>query len=401
MITVLEAGRLCSVQDQGRTGLRHLGIGGSGSMDALALAVANLLVGNEPGAAGIELTLGPVRLRFETAVRFSLTGADWAATLDDEPVHAWWRYAARAGQCLVLRRPRAGMRGYLAVEGGIDVPMELGSRSVDFAGGFGGGFGRALENGDRLPTLKGQGKSGHGEATRDIGCARLGVKAPSLCRRLQPRATLTTAVPTTTVTTATTKTSGAVASAVDATRQTPSWPGTTPAAAHARDADTLVVRVLPGAEYEQFTLRARETFWSQRWTVTANSDRMGYRMRGMALERKSEGDLLSHAVLPGTIQVPPDGQPIVLMRDAQTTGGYPRVGTVIEADLWRLAQVRLNAAVLFVAVDLNEARRALREVNRYLLRLGSALRHASTAQACADAASLTTRTQTTAQVQTQ
>ncbi|SDV46231.1 5-oxoprolinase subunit C family protein [Chitinasiproducens palmae] len=325
MLTVVAAGRLSSIQDGGRQGMRHLGVGRSGALDPLALAVGNLLVGNAPDAAGLELTLGPVALRFDRAVRFALTGADWDARLDGEPVHAWWAYTAQPGQALVLRAPRAGMRAYLSVAGGIDVPVKLGSRSVDFAAGFGGFHGRALNDGDALPLGAPGDQAGVGLERPPIG-----VKSPALCRSLAPRG-------------------GA-----------------------ARD-DVLTVRVLPGAEFEQFSCATRDDFWQQRWQITPNSNRMGYRLQGRGLQRERDDDLLSHAVLPGTIQVPPDGQPIILMRDAQTTGGYPRAGAVIGADLWRLSQARLNTTLRFVEVDAAEARHALQAVGDYLRQVADAL----------------------------
>lgn len=327
MLTILSAGRLSSVQDMGRRGLRHLGIATSGAMDELALSVGNLMVGNAAGAPGIEITLGPVRIRFEQPGRIALTGADWNATLDGRPVHAWWAYPVAAGQVLELRSPRAGARGYLALAGAIKVPSMLGSCSTDLGAAFGGGFGRTLQDGDTLET---------GAVDADVlALPPLGVKSPALCTRL--RAPLEARV----------------------------QPGS-------RD-DVLTVRVLPGAEYEQFSAETRAAFWQQHWTLTPNSNRMGYRLQGRAMAREQAHDLLSHAVIPGTIQVPPDGQPIVLMRDAQTTGGYPRLGAVIGADLWRLAQARLNAPLRFVEVDADQAREALAEVDRYLQQVTRAL----------------------------
>src|SRR6185369_3291659 len=121
-----------------------------------------------------------------------------------------------------------------------------------------------------------------------------------------------------------------------------------------------------GPEYDLFTDAAHEAFWSDEWLVTPNSNRMGYRLAGTPLERKQKSDLLSHGVLPGTIQVPPNGQPIILMSDAQTTGGYPKIGAVIRADLWKLAQVRLNGAIRFIPTTEREAHNALVEERKYL-----------------------------------
>jgi biotin-dependent carboxylase-like uncharacterized protein len=133
------------------------------------------------------------------------------------------------------------------------------------------------------------------------------------------------------------------------------------------------LRVLPGPEDEDFAPASRETFWRSDWRVTPQSNRMGYRLAGPALVRERGGELASHGVLPGVIQVPPSGQPIVLLADAQTTGGYPKIGTVIRADLWKLAQLRLGATLRFVPCTLDDARAALRAQRQRLDQLRSAL----------------------------
>ena len=135
----------------------------------------------------------------------------------------------------------------------------------------------------------------------------------------------------------------------------------------------MSIRVLRGPEYESFTASAHEALWSDEWRVTPQSNRMGYRLAGTALTREAQSELLSHAVLPGTIQVPPSGQPIVLLADAQTTGGYPRIGAVIQADLWKLAQLRLNGSVRFVPSSREQAVSALGEIRGYLRQIDVAM----------------------------
>lgn len=334
MIEVLRAGMLSSVQDLGRIGYRHLGVCRGGALDTLALAVANQLVGNANHAAGLEITLGPAALRFPRATRIALTGADFAATLDDVPVHAWWSIAVAAGQTLTLRAPKRGMRAYLAVAGGIDVLPMLGSRSTDLGAGFGGLGGRALKDGDRLPV------GAPGAAARPAfrpGMPAFGVKSPAWCSFTHLE------------------------------------PGARHSAGQPANGRPLVMRVLPGPEYGAFSSAAHEALWTQDWQVTPQSNRMGYRLSGPALKRKKAGDLLSHGVVPGTIQVPPNGQPIILMGDAQTAGGYPKIGAVISADLWRLAQVRLNGRLCFVECTQAEARAALVELETYLKQIDIAL----------------------------
>jgi 5-oxoprolinase (ATP-hydrolysing) subunit C len=335
MIQVLRAGIITSVQDLGRPGYRHLGIATAGALDTLALEVGNRLVGNAPQAAAIEVTMGPTALRFTRATRIALTGAEFGATLDGEPVHAWWSLPVRAGQELTLQGATRGMRGYVCVRGGIDVLPMLGSRSTDLCSGFGGLGGRALREGDRLAVGAAAAKPG---AAIPVDASPFGVKAPEWCRFAQ-------------------------------LAQEPVRRGN-----HAAGAERAVpIRVLRGPEYDTFTDASHEALWSDEWRVTPQSNRMGYRLAGNALARVAPVELLSHAVLPGTIQVPPNGQPIVLMSDAHTTGGYPRIGAVIRADLWRLAQVRLNGSIRFIASSREEALFALGEEQAYLRQIDVAM----------------------------
>ncbi|MDR3099009.1 MAG: biotin-dependent carboxyltransferase family protein [Paraburkholderia sp.] len=346
MIEVLRAGLLTTVQDLGRPGYRHLGVATGGALDTLALEVGNRLVGNRHDAAGLEITFGPVALRFSRATRVAITGTEFGATLAGRPVWSWWSLPVAAGEVLTLNGAKRGMRAYVCVAGGIDVLPMLGSRSTDLAAGFGGLAGRALKDGDRLAT--GASLAAGGErASLAPGAPPFGVKAPALCSFVYPE-------------------------------ETPHRRG--------RHPDGLLwavpVRVLPGPEYDSFTAESQRAFWSDEWLVTPNSNRMGYRLEGTPLARKTGNDLLSHAVLPGTIQVPPNGQPIVLMSDAQTTGGYPKIGAVIRADLWKLAQVRLSTGLRFIEATPAVARRALQEERAYLRQIDTAIdmqdeRHAS------------------------
>ncbi|MGH8579186.1 MAG: biotin-dependent carboxyltransferase family protein [Gammaproteobacteria bacterium] len=306
MIEVIRAGLLTTVQDLGRSGYRQLGVGHGGALDPLALTVGNRLVGNEANTAGLEITVGSVvRLGFHISASIALTGANVSADLDGEPVWHGWRTRVREGQTLTLAAPRFGMRAYLAIAGGIDVPPVLGSRSTDLNAGFGGLAGRALQDGDSLPL---------GRATPPTG--RQGIKLPD-------------------------------------------W--------------DMFARAIPGPEYDSFKREAQQVFWQAEWKVSAQSNRMGYRLRGPALTYANPRELLSHAVLPGTVQVPPNGQPIVLLADAQTTGGYPRIATVIEADLWKLAQVRLGATFRLVPCTLAAARAARQALRYYLNRIEESL----------------------------
>lgn len=312
-LEVLRGGTLCSVQDLGRHGLRHLGISQCGAMDPLALQQANLLLGNAPGAAGLELSLGPVQLLFSQATRIALTGVDFAARLqtpdgDELAVLNGHPLPVQAGAVLSLPRPAIpGARGYLAVTGGIEVPVLLGSRSTDLKAGFGGLGGRALQAGDVLP----------------LGSPKVaGVPGRRGARGFAP---------------------------------------------------THVLRALPGPDYARFTAAAHTGFWLQPWRINPQSNRMGLRLNGSPLTLQGTVNLLSAGVLPGDVQVPPDGLPIVLGVDCQTTGGYPRIASVIRADLWQLAHLSPLTSVYFQPVTHAVAQEALERQRRYLTRLATRL----------------------------
>jgi 5-oxoprolinase (ATP-hydrolysing) subunit C len=334
MIDVIRAGVLTSVQDLGRYGYRHLGVSSGGALDALSLEIGNRIVGNKPDAAGIEVTFGPTVLRFKHATRVAITGTDFGATLDERPVHSWWSVPVQAGQELTLRAAKRGMRGYVCVAGGVDVLPMLGSRSTDLGACFGGLGGRALRDGDRLPVGVPQPHKGVAFSPSE---REFGVKAPAWCKFVLVDEPLRR---------------GRHAAGV-------AW--------------SVPIRVLRGPEYASFTDKALGEFWNEEWTITPKSNRMGFRLAGTPLERKGKLELLSHAVMPGTIQVPPNGQPIVLMGDAQTTGGYPKIGAVIRADLWKLAQARLNSGVRFIETSVEEARHALAEERQYVRQVQTAI----------------------------
>lgn len=325
-LTVLRPGMLASVQDLGRPGHRQLGICPGGALDTLALTLANRLVGNDDGAAGLELTMGNCELRFEAATRIAITGDDFGAALDGVPLWACWSVPVAAGQVLRLAGAnhspsKKGLRSWLAVAGGIDVPPVLGSRSTDLKAGFGGHQGRALRKGDRL--LLGPSALD----PRQLAARPFGVRAPEATPRGH-------------------------ADPVD---------------------DAIVLRVLPGPESGQFTAASLEALWRDPWRITPQSNRMGSRLEGFELKRRRAIDMLSSAVIPGTIQVPPSGQPIILMGDAQTTGGYPRIGVVIHADLWKLAQAPLGGRLRLEQVDAAAALSALQQRQRYLAQVAQGL----------------------------
>lgn len=288
MMELIKTGPGTRVEDLGRSSGRALGLPQGGAFDTPALQRANLLVGNPPGAAGLEIASGPLRVRLQRDAWLAVCGADFAISLDGQPQRMGWRFAARAGQLLAIDGPRQGQRALLAVQGGLLGPS------------------RAVQMGAHL---------------------QLG----------EPRCVISRAIG----------------------LQEPVW--------------TAELRALPAPEYAALTPALRERLWREEFRVTSHSDRMGLRLQGEPL-LAGFGSLLSHAVQPGLLQLPPDGQPILLGVDAQATGGYPRLLCVIAADLWKLAQARPGSSLRFVRCTPARAREAwaaqCRELGRLRLVLG-------------------------------
>lgn len=320
MIEILTGSALNTIQDQGRPHAMTLGVARGGAMDGPALACGNMLLGNptgdpagdrtsdrtsdsgEPaGAAGIEIAFFPFRVRFLAALAFAVTGARGPVRLDGLALPPDWACWAAPGQVLEIGPPAEGCRTYLALAGGIDVPLVLGARATDLKGGFGGLEGRALQRGDVLR------------------CGPAAEPGPPRCGwGLAERCPLP-------------------------------------------DAGETRVRVLPAAEFGDFTAAARHAFLAETWRVTPSANRMGYRLEGEPLALQRATSLFSHGIVPGTVQVPPAGQPIVQMADANTCGGYPKIATVIAPDLRLLAQTPVNGRIRFVETSRAEAVAALRD----------------------------------------
>lgn len=301
MITVLASGFLTTVQDEGRRGYRAFGMPWAGAMDRYALAAANLLAGNPPGAAVFEMTLSGGSFRFGEAAYVALCGADMGAALEGAPAGNWVAFPVESGATLSFGPAERGCRAYLAVFGGIDVPLFLGSRSTYTRAGVGGFGGRALAEGDIL-------RIGPVPAAGQLPPGR------SLPGRLVP-----------------------------------------PYGGDAR------LRVLAGPQEDMFASDGIATFFSSAYTVTDRNDRMGYLLEGPAVRHKGGADIITDALAPGAVQVPGDGMPIVMMADCQTSGGYAKIGTVIGPDLRLLAQSRRGDTVHFLHCPEEEANAALRE----------------------------------------
>ncbi len=276
---VADPGPQTTLQDLGRSEYQRFGVPVSGPMDEVALQAANLLVGNPPAAAGLEFALRGPELLADSDCLVAVCGADSWLSVDRRKLPGWMGVRVRAGQKIQAVLGQNGAWGYLAVSGGLAAPPVLGSASTYLRGGFGGLDGRALQEGDWL-------------ASRSEG-RFAGQYAGS---RLREMGWLTVS-------------------------------------------QDIEVGVVPGPQEEWFGEAGLAVFFNSQFCILTESDRMGYRLEGVEVPRR-KGEMLSEGMVMGSIQVPPSGQPIVMMADRPTTGGYPKIGTVMRADLPRLAQLR-------------------------------------------------------------
>jgi antagonist of KipI len=307
-IDVVDGGLLTTVQDLGRVGYQQYGVPVSGAMDPWALRVANRLVGNQDGAAALEITLaGPV-LRFDGSGVIAVAGADLGARLDGRPIAPWLSVGVPAGAELTFAGVRDGVRAYLAVAGGVDVPVVLGSRSTLTRARLGGFGGRALVAGDRVPVVA--------------------------CADAESRAGWRLAH------------------------------DVIPAYGHSH-----TLRVVMGPQADAFTDDGIRTFLSETYTLASQSDRVGCRLTGPRIRHRNGADIVSDATAFGSVQVSGDGMPIVLMADRGTTGGYTKIATVAGADLPRLAHAAPGDRVRFVRIGVDEAQALLRAARADLERI--------------------------------
>ncbi|WP_264476600.1 5-oxoprolinase subunit C family protein [Jeotgalibacillus aurantiacus] len=303
MIKVIEAGLLSSIQDNGRTGYQESGVIQSGVMDTFTLRIANTLVGNNESEGVLELTLTGPTLEFTEDHLIALCGADFSAEIDGAPAPLWRPVVVKKGSTLHMRFSKTGCRGVIAVAGGFDVPDVFGSKSTYLRAGIGGFKGRALDKEDVLP----------------IGDP--GKESEATFKRAE-ESPFTWSV------------SGAYTESV----YSPEF-----------------IRVMPGLQFDEFTEESKRTFTNSTYKLSKQSDRMGFRMEGEPLERTTDEDILSEGVAFGTIQVPSDGQPIILLADRQTLGGYPKIGQVASVDLPALIQKKPGESVRFKWITVKEA----------------------------------------------
>jgi len=293
--SLLEAGLLTTVQDLGRPGHLRYGIPASGPVDRQAFILANRLVGNPDTAAGLECTLaGPTLQMMEERV-IAVTGADMPLTVNGREFPRWTALRVKPGDVVRLGPSRSGMRAYLALAGGVAVPLALGSRSTYLRGRLGGYRGRSLERGDLLSVGRPQ------------------VELP----RLEGRAVRPELIP--------------------------------------DYGDGVEVRVVLGPQDDRFTADGTATFLRGPYEMTHQSDRMGARLKGPVITHARGHDIISDGIPLGGVQVAGDGQPIVLLADRQSTGGYTKIATVCSFDVGRVGQVRPGQRLRFRQISVREA----------------------------------------------
>lgn len=299
-IHILHPGMLTTVQDLGRHGSTHLGISPAGAADALSFRIANLLVGNDENAAALEMTMVGATVSFDSPAIVAVVGAACDLALNGSPATHSAALHIRAGSILKCGPMTTGARDYLAVQGGIDVPLVMDSASTFLPARFGGFEGRALKKGDIL---------------------KVGARIASKPREMR------------------------------SALERPGNEG---------------IRVTRGPQHDWFDDHALSTLLSIPFTVSDHSGRTGLRLNGDKIVPRHTGQLLTDGIPLGAIQIPADGQPIILFVDQQTTGGYPKIANVIAADLRRVGQLRPRDAVTFTEVSIDDAVRLLREQELWL-----------------------------------
>ncbi|WHY64106.1 biotin-dependent carboxyltransferase family protein [Cytobacillus firmus] len=314
MIKVLKPGLLSSIQDLGRTGYQKFGVIASGAMDPFSHRMANLLSGNEENDPALEITMMGPTLTFEEDTLISICGGDLSPSINGQPIRTWRSVFVKKGSELKFGGCQKGCRAYLAVSGGFDVPEVMNSKSTYLRAGIGGFKGRALKAGDVLETGK---PSLQSLKMKDY-----------LSKQLLDKVFIENDW-------------GIASKLIPETVGNPE------------------IRITRGRQFDLFTHESRIQLFNHAFEVTAQSDRMGYRLKGSVLALSEHAEQISEAVNFGSIQVPPDGNPIVLLADRQTTGGYPKIGQVAAVDLPLLAQAKPGDALRFAEISNEQAQQLL------------------------------------------
>ncbi|MEC2072288.1 5-oxoprolinase subunit C family protein [Alkalihalophilus marmarensis] len=314
-IKVLRPGLLTTLQDLGRVGYQKYGVIVSGAMDPYSLRIANLLVGNREDTACLEMTMQGATLEVEQDTLMAITGGQLTPSIGNYQIPLWRPVFVKRGSVIRFGNCASGCRTYVAVAGGFDILPVMGSQSTYLRAKIGGLDGRALQEGDVLPVSK-----------------ELSDHAKFFMNLFKEKA--------------------------EKSFYLPDW--------RVRTSVTLpnketVIRVLPGTHYDTFTEESKERFYNDAFQISPQSDRMGYRLDGSELARSEASEVVSEAVALGTVQVPADGNPIILLADRQTTGGYPRIAQVISVDIPKLAQMKPGDSIQFSEVTLEEAQQLYME----------------------------------------
>ena len=298
---VLEPGFQTTVQDLGRFGFSQVGVPSSGALDLFSLRVGNLLVGNEEGEAGLETAIMGLKLKAMRVVVIAITGGDLFPTLNGDSLEMWRSHLLVEGDIVAFKGVRQGCRAYLCLRGGVAVPKVMGSKSTFLSGKFGGFEGRALKKGDVLQV-----------ADLPTPLEGIGVCLP------------------------------------------PDWIPVFE--------KEVTMRVVPGPQDHHFTTLGFQTFRSSFYRVTARCDRMGIRFEGARIEKRPEVEesIISESLIPGSIQVPGDGWPMVILNEL-VTGGYTKIATIVSTDLPKAAQLKPGDRVRFEPIPVAEGHRLLKE----------------------------------------
>ncbi len=314
-LIVHDPGLFATIQDMGRWGYLRYGVSNSGAMDRVSLQVANMLVGNNPGEAAVEFTaVGGTYEVAADACRIAVVGGDFPVAVNGEPVSAFTSHTLHRGSRLVIGASRSGMRGYLAVFGGFDLPPTLGSLSTQVRYEIGGMGGKPLASGSKIPL-------------------RIPEVAPEGDRYLDVSL----------------------------------FPSS-----------TGPLRVVMGPQDDYFTDTGIKTFLSSAYAVSAQCDRMGYRLEGPDIEHAGDFNIVSDGIATGSVQVPGTRKPIILLADRQPTGGYPKIATVINADLHRLGQMEPGTKIRFKAVSVEDAEDAYMRMQARLKKIAASLERKDT-----------------------
>ncbi|TKC19484.1 biotin-dependent carboxyltransferase family protein [Robertmurraya kyonggiensis] len=318
MMTIIKPGLFSTIQDLGRYGYQKYGVVVSGAMDSLSFRIANLLVGNEENTPVIEMTIVGPSIQFHKDSLIAICGGDLSPSIDGLPVSMGRPIFVKKDSTLQFGKCKNGARAYLAVSGGIVTPFVMGSASTYVRGQLGGVMGRVLQSGDQLT----------------IGYLN------ELSKKIREYVH---------------------------TKASENWFVPFLKTIHP------IVRLLQGREFDLFTDASKSLLINEPFTITAEADRMGYRLSGPKLMQKEHTEMLSAAVTIGTIQVTPDGSPIILLADRQTTGGYPKIAQVISIDLPLLAQMKPMDQVRFQMITLEEAQVLFRKTEKYIATIKRAI----------------------------